>query len=381
LRVTRNYLYGYDPHNNVSQLLGEAGSVRASYGYTVYGEHDGDETAELKLTGNPGSDESQFTDELSPLNPYRYSDKRYDSGSEQLDMGARRYGPDVGQFLQEDVFKDALGELGLSTDPLTQNRYSLAAGNPVSFIEADGHVVTPVDVEDSRKITRRHASAGVQIVKKRSQPTITSGDAAQGTEPGVPTPGTRTKENLAHPDQPGQGEGGATFFKALDLGLNFAGISGAIKKGVQEGVKLCIKQCDNLIKRALGHTSDDAARTLDDAAAKARPPIAGGAPGTSIRIGDQQFGAKVGQHARDFGLDPASPADRARFREIVEDIATRPDRVATGTFRGRGPEGAPGPVSFRVKGSDVVVASPADEFITVLRGGINNPSVRRALGE
>lgn len=129
------------------------------------------------------------------------------------------------------------------------------------------------------------------------------------------------------------------------------------------------------------HSRSTATVSAGRSAAKARPPIAGGAPGTSIRIGDQQFGAKVGPHARAFGLDPARAADRARFREIVEDIATQPDRVVTGTFRGQGPGGVPGPVSFRIKGSDVVVATPADDFVTVLRGGINNPSVRKALGE
>ena len=60
-------------------------------------------------------------------------------------MGARRFAPDSGQFLQEDVYNDALGDLGLSTDPLTQNRYALAAGNPVSFIESDGHDPHAID--------------------------------------------------------------------------------------------------------------------------------------------------------------------------------------------------------------------------------------------
>jgi hypothetical protein len=41
---------------------------------------------------------------------------------------------------QEDVYDDALANLDLATDPLTQNRYALSAGNPVSFIEVDGHI-------------------------------------------------------------------------------------------------------------------------------------------------------------------------------------------------------------------------------------------------
>jgi hypothetical protein len=56
-------------------------------------------------------------------------------------MGARRFGPDISKFLQQDVFYTALGNLGLALDPLTQNRYSLAGGNPISYVEFDGHMV------------------------------------------------------------------------------------------------------------------------------------------------------------------------------------------------------------------------------------------------
>ena len=57
-----------------------------------------------------------------------------------MDMGARRYGMDTGRFLQEDMLQSSLGDLGLSTDPLSQNRYALAGGNPVSNVEIDGHM-------------------------------------------------------------------------------------------------------------------------------------------------------------------------------------------------------------------------------------------------
>jgi hypothetical protein len=53
-------------------------------------------------------------------------------------MGARRFGPG-NHFLQEDRYDDALADLDLSVDPLTSNRYSLAGGNPVNFVEYDGH--------------------------------------------------------------------------------------------------------------------------------------------------------------------------------------------------------------------------------------------------
>ncbi|MDQ3328473.1 MAG: hypothetical protein M3506_08130, partial [Chloroflexota bacterium] len=75
----------------------------------------------------------------TPTNPYRYTGKRYDSGSKTLDMGARQFSPDTGRFLQMDTYSGELQDMALGTDPLTQNRYALAAGNPISFVEVDGH--------------------------------------------------------------------------------------------------------------------------------------------------------------------------------------------------------------------------------------------------
>jgi RHS repeat-associated protein len=129
------FTYGHDVHGSVSQLLSTSGTVRASYGYSAYGGAD-----QALTTGD--------SDAQAPVNPYRYAGKRLDSGlatsagsAAGYDMGARRYGPDTGRFLQQDLFHAALGDLGLALDPLTQNRYALAGGNPVSYVEWDGHAV------------------------------------------------------------------------------------------------------------------------------------------------------------------------------------------------------------------------------------------------
>ena len=74
------------------------------------------------------------------MNPFRFNDKRFDSGSGSIDMGARHYGPDTARFLSQDFYRNALADLKLATDPLTQNRYSYAGCNPVSFTETDGHL-------------------------------------------------------------------------------------------------------------------------------------------------------------------------------------------------------------------------------------------------
>lgn len=123
---TENFTYGYDVHGNVSLLVNgtnSPGTVKASYGYSPYGELDS------------GLSKGDTND----LNPYRYSAKRSDPASGTYDMGARRFGPSIHSFIQPDVLNSAFSNLAMSMDPLTQNRYSMAGGNPISFIEGDGH--------------------------------------------------------------------------------------------------------------------------------------------------------------------------------------------------------------------------------------------------
>jgi len=125
--TTGAYTYGYDVHSGVSLLVDQSnGGVKASYGYTPYGAND--------TTLSKGD-----TSVNTPFNPYRYTSKRYDSGSQTYDMGVRRFDPTTQRFLQLDQYQGALADLALSSDPLTQNRYGLAASNPLSAVEYDGH--------------------------------------------------------------------------------------------------------------------------------------------------------------------------------------------------------------------------------------------------
>lgn len=129
----KTYTYGYDVHGSVSTLLDDAtGTVKSTYGYDAYGGTDTTLTA---------GEDAAAAREIDPLNAYRYTGHRMDTGSGSLDMGARRFGPDSQSFLQPDQYGGALANLGLSMDPLSGNRYSLAAGNPVSYVEVDGHML------------------------------------------------------------------------------------------------------------------------------------------------------------------------------------------------------------------------------------------------
>ncbi len=142
------YDYGYDVHGSVGSLNKDGnttGSASAVYSYTPYGQED-DQSDQAKslskgdvLQGAAATNGTARND--NPLNPFRFSGKRYDTGSQTLDTGARRLDLGSGRFLQQDLFRGALDDLGLSSDPLNQNRYALAGANPVGFAETDGHMM------------------------------------------------------------------------------------------------------------------------------------------------------------------------------------------------------------------------------------------------
>jgi RHS repeat-associated protein len=173
------FTYSHDVHGSVSQLISDAGSVRASYGYDAYGGQESpDSDAQSLTTGDP--------DNQTPLNPFRYSAKRMDSGTATsaggaatLDMGARRFGPSTGRFQQPDVYFGALSNLGLSVDPLTQNRYALAGANPVSFMELDGHIAIP-DGGGGAATSPTAESTTITSAAAEDPEVIESGDRREG---------------------------------------------------------------------------------------------------------------------------------------------------------------------------------------------------------
>jgi RHS repeat-associated protein len=72
-------------------------------------------------------------------NPFRFEGFYFDSGVKSYDMQAREYRPDSGRFLSQDRYESAAADQMLQADPLTQNRYAFAGGNPVNNVEFDGH--------------------------------------------------------------------------------------------------------------------------------------------------------------------------------------------------------------------------------------------------
>lgn len=96
----------------------------------------------------------------------------------------------------------------------------------------------------------------------------------------------------------------------------------------------------------------------------------------SVTFDDKQFGKKVGKHAVDFGLSAGTPEGRAKMKQVILDIVDHSDEKIGGVWRGQ--EEA---VLFHIKGQDVVVTKESGEFITILKGGVENARVKKARGQ
>jgi RHS repeat-associated protein len=130
--VQEDSFYGYNPHYDVETLTGETGDTQATYGYTAYGKDDTEQ-----FTGIDKPDAQDPGQE--PFNVYRFNAKRFDQATGDYDMGFRDYDPGLNRFLSRDMYNGALADLNLGLSPWTMNRYGFAGGNPISFIEVDGH--------------------------------------------------------------------------------------------------------------------------------------------------------------------------------------------------------------------------------------------------
>jgi RHS repeat-associated protein len=123
--------YSLDANGSVEGLQDDTGDDSDQrYGYDPYGEA-------LDSTGDPQDEADLSPDQQA--NPFRFEGHYYDAAFKTYDMKARAYLPEIGRFLQEDHYEQALGDQALETDPLTQDRYAFAGGNPLNNIEFDGH--------------------------------------------------------------------------------------------------------------------------------------------------------------------------------------------------------------------------------------------------
>ncbi|MGR8008754.1 golvesin C-terminal-like domain-containing protein [Streptomyces hypolithicus] len=125
--------FTYHPKGDVEAITKDDGTTRATYGYTAYGSD------ESKLFTGADKPDAQ-NPAAEPYNEYRYNGKRYDAASGTYDMGFRNYDPGLNRFLTRDMYNGALADMTLGSDPYTGNRYAFAGGNPIAFVELDGHL-------------------------------------------------------------------------------------------------------------------------------------------------------------------------------------------------------------------------------------------------
>ncbi|WPD75910.1 hemagglutinin repeat-containing protein [Dickeya fangzhongdai] len=159
---------------------------------------------------------------------------------------------------------------------------------------------------------------------------------------------------------PGAGDAAGKAIKAAET---------ALKKGeLTEASKLINKVSDEIsgYLPSPGHTS---------------LPSSGVGSNAAFSVTNAQVGKKLGKHVEDFGGNASNAADRQRVLDIINDIGSNPDKVVAGKFAGQGVgNGASrGDVFFRIKGNDVVVTKPDGSFVTILKDGVNNTSVKNAL--
>ncbi|NGO78156.1 DNRLRE domain-containing protein [Streptomyces sp. YC504] len=125
--------YVTSPRGDIEAITKEDGNTRATYGYTAYGKDDDAQMTGADAPGEGGEEKEDY-------NSFRFNSSRWDSESGTYDMGFRNYDPGLNRFLTRDSYSGALDDMSLATDPFTGNRYAFAGGNPISFVELDGHL-------------------------------------------------------------------------------------------------------------------------------------------------------------------------------------------------------------------------------------------------
>ena len=153
-------------------------------------------------------------------------------------------------------------------------------------------------------------------------------------------------------------------------------VSGAMAKTVVDGA-------EDLLKGAAKHT--DEAADAGKALLKNTDELGDAAKGAGdgLKMSDKQFGKKVGKHAGDFGLDPSSPEARDIVKIKANEIYNNSTEIRQGEWSGLGerlPNGMrlPGQAKYYIQGNDVVVTELMGNFITIMKGGVNNSRVQAA---
>jgi RHS repeat-associated protein len=143
----------FDLHGSVAALCSTSGTLTDAYRYDGWG-------AQIDASG-------------SATNPWRYRGLlNIGAGwaDALLDMGARDYSPQLGQFTQQDSVQ------GSAANPLTMNRFLYALANPATLIDPDGHNACMED-ESGRCVAS--AEANRQVAENQRKARARSQSATQ----------------------------------------------------------------------------------------------------------------------------------------------------------------------------------------------------------
>jgi RHS repeat-associated protein len=76
------------------------------------------------------------------LSAYTYTGMRQAAVGGTTHHGARDYAASLSSWLQTDQYLNAFDDLSLSIDPITRDRHAYAGGNPIGYVDRDGHMYT-----------------------------------------------------------------------------------------------------------------------------------------------------------------------------------------------------------------------------------------------
>ncbi len=104
--------YTQNAHGDIVNLTDAQGAITKSYKYDAFGV------------------EQNIDD--SDSNAFRYCGEYYDAETGTIYLRARYYNPTIGRFISRDSYA------GENTDPLSLNRYTYCANNPIFYIDPSG---------------------------------------------------------------------------------------------------------------------------------------------------------------------------------------------------------------------------------------------------
>jgi RHS repeat-associated protein len=330
-----------------------------------------------------------------------------------INMKGRIYDPSIGRFLSPDPFVQA------PFNSQSWNRYSYVFNSPMNFVDPSGFgcvsafdpdgslistVCEPTHIGPSKTSsgtsaassgTARHGSISATGRREQAAGGQTSSADPSAADELAPVLSTLSQQIAAQ-----QAQIAALQTMQVNLTIMLAGgrpmgapsATGAEKWAPSEsatstGFSPPPRDAETAAAFASGLDAfgDGVGWTMDMAGVDGSPGLPGMmlfvkggqrlvATGISrtLNISGKQFGKKLAARARDLGLDPSSARVRYQLRNRIQRIFDNADEIRTGLFRGQGPGGSEGAVSFFRRGQDVVVTTPGGDFVTFLPGGASN---------